>query len=76
MSKLKSNYITQYDLNGNSIAIWNSVNEIVDKLGYTASVIRCGCNGSKNILMGFTGVILILKEIHLLMDMAINKIKI
>lgn len=53
MSKLKSNYITQYDLNGNSIAIWNSVNEIVDKLGYTASVIRCGCNGSKKHPYGF-----------------------
>jgi hypothetical protein len=53
MSNLKSNYIAQFDLAGNPIAIWDSVNEIHEKLGYTCSVIRCGCNGSKKHPYGY-----------------------
>ena len=76
MSNLKSNYIAQFDLAGNPIAIWDSVNEIHEKLGYTCSVIRCGCNGSKNVLMDIIGDIVIVKEIFLIMVMEIKKNKI
>lgn len=53
MSKLKSNYIAQYDLNCNLIKIWNSSKEICDTLGYTRSVILSGCNGNKKHPYGY-----------------------
>lgn len=53
MSKLKSNYIAQYDLNHNLIKIWDSAKEVCDTLGYTRSVILSGCNGSKKHPYGY-----------------------
>lgn len=53
MSNIKSNYIAQYNLDGTLIKIWNSSKEICDTLGYTRSVILCGCNGSKKHPYGY-----------------------
>lgn len=53
MSKLKSNYVSQYTLEGIRIKIWDSVRQIHEELGYTISVISSVCNGWKKRAYGY-----------------------
>lgn len=53
MSKLKSNYVAQYTLEGTRIKIWDSVKQIHKELGYTISVISSVCNGWKKRAYGY-----------------------
>jgi predicted GIY-YIG superfamily endonuclease len=53
MSKLKTNFVAQYDDRMNLIKIWNSAIEICETLGYTRSVILSCCNLSKKHAYGF-----------------------
>lgn len=53
MSKLKTNKIAQYYLNGEFIKIWDSAIEICNTLNYTKSVILSCCNGNKPRAYGY-----------------------
>lgn len=53
MSNLKSNYIAQYNLDWTLVKIWYNSKELCNTLGYTRSVILCGCNGSKKHPYGY-----------------------
>lgn len=47
MSKLKTNKVAQYYMDGELIKIWDSAVQICENLGYTRSVILSCCNGNK-----------------------------
>ena len=47
MSKLKTNKVAQYYLDGTLIKIWDSAVQICETLGHTRSVILSCCNGNK-----------------------------
>lgn len=53
MSKIKTNKVAQYYLDGELIKIWNSAIEICNTLGYTRSVILSCCNGNKPRAYGY-----------------------
>lgn len=53
MSKLKTNKVAQYHLDGTLIKIWDSAIQICEVLGYTRSVILSCCNRNKPHAYGY-----------------------
>lgn len=53
MSKLKTNKVAQFTLDGEYIKTFNSAIEICEEFGYTRSVILSACNGSKRQAYGY-----------------------
>lgn len=53
MSKLKTNKVAQFTLDGEYIKTFNSAVEICELFGYTRSVILSACNGSKRQAYGY-----------------------
>ena len=53
MSKLKTNKIAKFELNGDYIETFDSAIKVCEKFNYTRSVILSACNGSKKTAYGF-----------------------